>query len=346
MSDTGKPTVAKRRLSDIDFSKEGSHLALVHKVQGGAASGYSTLITKATKDYSPEFIQKASQVKVTMELPEFLEKFFHVWGDDALLLATMFGYTPSEDSSSAIGSQSFWSYWREKCAAEGNLDYWGDTPPATEQDKMEWVQGQLNSVEVLKAAQSAENITDYLAQLEEEDHLKLLQDQEWIEKSFKPVVGNKQPSPQEDVPQNTQAELEAVTKAVKAKPTTKEGKVMSDTPNENVDVLKAKEVELQKALDRIEQLEKKEAEVVAKARLDAIGAVVDNEDNVKALFKAVGALDAEDFDAVLTVLKAQTPLEEKDKMFKEQGSPQEGVEVAKAKQQDAVMAILHQEFNK
>lgn len=38
-------TKAKRRLTNIDFSKEGSHLALVHKDQGGSANGYSTLIT-------------------------------------------------------------------------------------------------------------------------------------------------------------------------------------------------------------------------------------------------------------------------------------------------------------
>lgn len=337
MGDTARPTVAKRRLTDIDFSKEGSHLALVHKVQGGAANGYSTLITKSTKDYSPEFIQKASQVKVTMELPDFLQKFFHVWGDDALVLATMFGYTPSEDSV-ALGAESFWSYWRQKCAEDGTLDYWGDTPVATEADKQEWVQAQLKGIEILKAAHASDNLTEFLTTLKEDDHLKLLQDQEWIEKSFKPVVG-KQPSPQEDVPQTVQ-------KAVTVQPTTKEGITMTDTTTENVDVLKAKEVELQKALDRIDQLEKKEAEAIAKSRLDSITAVIPNEDNAKALFKAVGALPAEDFTSVLDVLKALEPLDKKDPMFKEQGSPDEGVEVAKSKQQNAVMAILQQEYNK
>lgn len=42
------PTKPKRRLTDIDFSTEGSHIALVHKEQGGAANGYVTLLTKAT----------------------------------------------------------------------------------------------------------------------------------------------------------------------------------------------------------------------------------------------------------------------------------------------------------
>ncbi|MEG2307295.1 MAG: hypothetical protein RSB94_08150, partial [Erysipelotrichaceae bacterium] len=58
---TENKRVAKRRLVDIDFSKEGAHLALVHKDQGGAANGYTTLVMKATDKYSPEFIQKASQ---------------------------------------------------------------------------------------------------------------------------------------------------------------------------------------------------------------------------------------------------------------------------------------------
>ena len=90
---------AKRKLTDITFEHEGAHLALVHKMQGGSANGYKTLVMKSVDNRSPEFIEKASQVKVTLSLPDFLEKFFHVWGEDAELLATMFGYEPSEDES-------------------------------------------------------------------------------------------------------------------------------------------------------------------------------------------------------------------------------------------------------
>lgn len=101
---------AKRKLTDITFEHEGAHLALVHKAQGGAASGYKTLVMKSVDNRSPEFIEKASQVKVTLSLPDFLEKFFHVWGEDAELLATMFGYEPSEDESDdEYSTQSFWS---------------------------------------------------------------------------------------------------------------------------------------------------------------------------------------------------------------------------------------------
>ena len=50
---------ATRKLSDINFEDEGSHVALVADVQGGAANGFTTLITKATNDVSDEDLQNA-----------------------------------------------------------------------------------------------------------------------------------------------------------------------------------------------------------------------------------------------------------------------------------------------
>lgn len=50
---------ATRKLSDISFEHEGSHVALVGDFQGGAANGFSTLITKATNDVSDEDLQTA-----------------------------------------------------------------------------------------------------------------------------------------------------------------------------------------------------------------------------------------------------------------------------------------------
>ena len=55
-------TKAKRKLTDITFEHEGAHLALVHKMQGGSANGYKTLVMKSVDNRSPEFIQKASQI--------------------------------------------------------------------------------------------------------------------------------------------------------------------------------------------------------------------------------------------------------------------------------------------
>lgn len=75
MTDT---KVAKRRLKDITFEHEGAHVALVHKEQGGAANGYTTLITKSTNGITDQ--QVASQLaliekaKFNSEVRQGLEK--------------------------------------------------------------------------------------------------------------------------------------------------------------------------------------------------------------------------------------------------------------------------------
>ena len=72
---------ATRRLSNFDFSGDNAAMALVHKDQGNAASGYKTLIMKAT------------DVTVQLSMAEFLEKFFDVWGTDAQYVANLLGYS-------------------------------------------------------------------------------------------------------------------------------------------------------------------------------------------------------------------------------------------------------------
>ena len=75
MNNTNKK--AKRVLKNIEFeSSETSHIALVHKDQGGPASGADYRLVMKSNNFSPEFIQKMQSVQVTMPLPEFLQKFF------------------------------------------------------------------------------------------------------------------------------------------------------------------------------------------------------------------------------------------------------------------------------
>lgn len=50
---------ATRKLSDISFEAEGSHMALVGDFQGGAANGFNVLLTKATDEVSDEELQNA-----------------------------------------------------------------------------------------------------------------------------------------------------------------------------------------------------------------------------------------------------------------------------------------------
>ena len=332
---------AKRKLTDINFEKEGSHLALVHKVQGGGANGRTTLVMKATDKYSPEFIEKASQVKVTLSLPDFLEKFFHVWGEDAELLATLFGYEPSEDESEEYSTQSFWSWYREKAMEHGAVDGWGDpiTRP-TSQDRKEWVEDQLQGIEILKSATLAKGSVDFINSLTEEQYLNLLKDQQFIEKSFK-LQEVKKDLDGESGGKPTKGANPKQTKASKAD--TQENK-METIEKAQYD---AKEVELQKALadiqkakEEIELYKAKEKEAVEKAReAEVVAAVVDVDASAK-LFKAVKDLDAEAFKDVVDVVKALTAKVDESEMFKEKGSPEEGVKVAKSAVQAELDKLL------
>jgi len=327
---------AKRRLSDIDFSKEGSHLALVHKVQGGAASGYTTLITKATDKYSEEFIQKASQIRVTLSLPDFLEKFFHIWGDDAEVLATMFGYVESEDDSDEYSQESFWCWYRDKASKEGNLDHWGDplTRP-TDADKQAWLQDQLKGIEILKSATLAKGSADFISGLTEEQYLSLLQDQEFIEKSFvKKDMSNDNGGGK---PKQTEANIAD----------TKENTMTQETIEKAQ--YDAKEVELQKALEEIQKAKEeieafkaKEKEAVEKAREQEVKAAVEDVEASAKLFKAVKDLEDEAFKDVVEVVKSLSQKVEDQALFKEQGSPDEGVQVQKS----ALQAMIDAKYKK
>lgn len=332
---------AKRKLTDITFEHEGAHLALVHKAQGGAASGYKTLVMKSVDNRSPEFIEKASQVKVTLSLPDFLEKFFHVWGEDAELLATLFGYEPSEDESEEYSTQSFWSWYREKAMEHGAVDSWGDpiTRP-TSQDRKEWVEDQLQGIEILKSATLAKGSADFINSLTEEQYLNLLKDQQFIEKSFK-LQEVKKDLDGESGGKPTKGVNPKQTKASKA-----------DTQENEMETIEkaqydAKEVELQKALtdiqkakEEIELFKAKEKEAVEKAReAEVVAAVVDVDASAK-LFKAVKDLDAEAFKDVVDVVKALTAKVDESEMFKEKGSPEEGVKVAKSAVQAELDKLL------
>ena len=334
---------AKRKLTDITFEHECAHLALVHKMQGGSASGYKTLVMKSVDNRSPDFIEKASQVKVTLSLPDFLEKFFHVWGEDAELLATLFGYEPSEDGNDEYSTQSFWSWYREKAMEHGAVDSWGDpiTRP-TSQDRKEWVEDQLQGIEILKSATLAKGSADFINSLTEEQYLGLLKDQQFIEKSFK-LQEVKKDLDGESGGKPTKGANPKQTKASKAD--TQENKMSQETIEKAQ--YDAKEVELQKALADIKKAKEenelfkaKEKEAVEKAREQEVKAAVEDVDASAKLFKAVKDLDAEAFKDVVDVVKALTAKVDESEMFKEKGSPEEGVKVAKSAVQAELDKLL------
>ena len=299
---------AKRKLTDINFENEGSHLALVHKDQGGAASGYSTLIMKATDKYSPEFIQKATQVQVTLTFEEFLRKFFNMWYDEAEILATMLGMEDDDDE-------------------DGYQDY---------------VERQVSSFQILKSAYESENKVDFLSNLSEQDYLSVLETQEKIEKA---LAASPNIEPSEDKPKvqgvGKQPESKTVNKQNKqkaGKAVPKEDNDMSGTP-ETIEKAQydAKEVELQKALEEIQKAKQeieafkaKEKQAIEKAREAEIKEAVADEAEATKLFKAVKDLEDEAFKDVVGVVKALSAKLDDSDMFHEKGSKEEGIKVAKS----------------
>jgi hypothetical protein len=159
---------AKRKLSDISFEKEGAHVALTSKQQGGPANGHDyALVLKANK-FSEEFVQKMQQVRVTMELPDFLCKFFSMYYEDAEVLARMMGYEKPEM-----------------------------TEEVKAQDYEDYIQSKLEAFEILKSANDSESLSQVLSDLDENEYLAMLNDQERIEKAFeelrkayKPKIGD------------------------------------------------------------------------------------------------------------------------------------------------------------
>lgn len=311
---------AKRKLTDINFENEGSHLALVHKDQGGAASGYSTLIMKATNKYSPEFIQKATQVQVTLTFEEFLRKFFNMWYEEAEILATMLGMEDDDEEN-------------------GYQDY---------------VERQVASFQILKSAYESDNKVDFLSNLSEQDYLSVLETQEKIEKALEasPTI---EPSEDKSKVQGVGKQPESKTvnkqnkqKAGKAVP--KEDNNMSGTP-ETIEKAQydAKEVELQKALEEIQKAKQeieafkaKEKQAIEKAREAEIKEAVADEVEATKLFKAVKDLEDEAFKDVVGVVKALSAKLDDSDMFHEKGSKEEGVKVAKS----AVQSELDKLINK
>lgn len=149
-----KKKKAVRKLSNIDFSKEGAAVSLVGPSVGGAANGYKTLVMKSL-NFSEEFVQKMQQIRVTMELPDFLQKFFHMYYEDAYVLAKLLGYEKPE--SEMDDEKSYEDYLEEK----------------------------VQAFEVLKSVHKADNLAVALSALSEDEYLAVMKAQEFLEPILK-----------------------------------------------------------------------------------------------------------------------------------------------------------------
>ena len=287
---------AKRKLKGFDFAKEGAAVALVGPSVGGPANGIPTLIAKAN-NFSPEFIQKMQQIQVTMELPDFLEKFFGIWGSDAEVLARLMGYVEPEDED------------------EVEDDWWEN-----------YIEEKLSAFTIIKSLHEAKNLPEALAQLTEQDYLDVLNDQVLIEKALKEFDAKSNASAN-SVEKPVEAPASKVNKSKKEKQMATPEMVEKAKFVEVQKQLEDQKVELAKALEQLNKIEQEKKEAIVKSKTDAVKAVVKDEKQAAVVVKAALALDnQEDFDALIAVFKSMNDLLEKSGLFQEQGVSAEAAE--------------------
>jgi len=302
---------AKRKLTDIDFSGETSHIALVHKEQGGCASGANYKLALKNTNFSQEFIEKMQQIRVTLSVPDFLEKFFHLYGSDAEVLARMLGYIPEENNTEEYDSD-----WYEK-----------------------YIQEKLDSFEILKSLNESESIVNTLATLNEKQYLSMLTDQSFIEKAL-----NKKESElvvkTSESDNSTHASVEKSVEVSTSKSTKSKEKLMTKQVEDSTEMvekslvvnlqkaLDEQKIELQKALETIAVHQKEKQEQIQKSKTAQFTAVIKDEKLQAPIVKAALSLESEDdFVAFLAAITAmQTNIEttqgfiEKSALFQEQGA--------------------------
>ena len=324
---------AKRRLTNIDFSKEGSHLALVHKDQGGSANGYSTLITKSTDKYSPEFIKKAQRIKVEMELPEFLMRFYNMWyEDEAKELAKLFGWV---DYSEMIDNLE------ETLEGETKVEVLETSPS-------DYVRSKLQNADRVAELSDAQDLATALSTLTEVQYLTLLEDQQSVEKALKTNLDSKSNSGGKKPVNKGGTKTTPIDKKADKAVHTEENNMSGTNPeliakaqfDEVQKALDTQKEELQKALDSIAVFKAKEKEQVAKARKADLVAAVEAEDEAEKLFKAVGELEEEQFQAVVEVVKALNKKVDESDLFKEMGVKSKNTDVTKSANADPVADAL------
>ena len=311
---------ATKKLTDIDFSGKNAAVALVGKDAGGAANGFTTLLVKSAK-YSDEHVEKAAKIRITMDIEDFLVKFYGLWYDDAEVLARALGFdTAKEDMTEA----------------EQDMTY------------EDWITSRVEAIEVLKQLEQAEDINKALADLDPEDYLSMLRSQQTLEKAFKVIdkgtVKNSKvvvqtASSEEGTPTAVatakevgKVKAEAVSSS-KTKSTEKSIMTVKTTEQEVLvemveksqfesieKALKEQGAALEKALETVKQFEIEKAAAIQKARKDALTATVKDEAKVEALVKGLAKVESEEiFQEVIKALAGLMTVQKNSDLFKEQG---------------------------
>jgi hypothetical protein len=346
---------AKRKLSNIDFSKQGSHIALVSTAQGGPASGHDYALVMKAVNFSEEFIQKASEIKVTLEITEFLRRFFNIYSEEAEVLARALGFTTA---------------MQDRAAAEAVDDaIESEDEPSTYED---YIQSKMEAFEVMKALYEADSIPEVLSKLDEDEYLAMLKDQERLEKAFKKITKDQKNSAKTiPVVKAGEGSTEAIAKAEQSDDKTEAKVEPSETINKGTSMTKEVQVaeiektvevveksqldaiqkafneqkeELQKALDLVAKFETERKEAIRKARLEQVKTAVKDQAKAEVLFKALGLVEDEtDFQAVVKTLADMQAVIEKSDLFVEQGVQVEADEKVK---ESAVARVIKARLSK
>jgi len=336
MTDT-TPRKAQKKLRSLDFSGTDSHMALVHKEQGGCASGANyKLVVKATSKFSDAFVTKASKIKVELDINEYLERFYHIYGVDNELLARTLGFTTAgmDKAAMEVKEQAL------EDTEPPEYPEWDSEPGDTDYEA--YINSKLMSISVMKALHDAESQAEVLASLSETEYLVMLKDQAMLEKAFKKIDAaklknkplTKATKSKTVVVEDTSNIASEVNKGVSIPITNKELKmtVESTVVEQEVEVvaksafveleksLGAQQVELQKALASIAAFELKEKEQIAKARKAQVLDAVKDEGKAQVLFKAVSGASDVDFAAVVKALGEMHKQVEQSELFIEKGA--------------------------
>lgn len=295
-------------------------MALVSKDQGGPANGHPYALVLKANNFSQEAIQKMQQIQVTMDVPAFLEKFFHLYGSDAEVLARLMGYVPPEPNKVTEPYD-----WRAEHEA--------------------YIQEKVDAFTVIKSLHDSEDSLLALSALTEDDYLSVLKTQEMFETLQKNSVVTTEEGSTEAVAKAKVSDEETVAEVEPSGVTTNEleksmidKKVKEAATEVQVEMVeKSALVDLQKALeDKTALLEKALAsvaafetaakEAVVKAKTAEIKAVVKNEKHVEAIAKAALSLESdEDFAALVSVLKEMNAAVDTSELFVEKGAASDEV---------------------
>lgn len=295
---------AKRKLKGIDFSSQDSHIALVHKDQGGPANGADyKLVLKAVNKLKDDFIKKASNVKVTLPIEEFLSTFYGLYYEQSETLARALGFTTAAQEESESKEVEDYEDWYEN-----------------------YINTKVQSIEVMKSLYQAENVADVLAELDGPQYLGLMQDQQMLEKSFRKIERINKAKESKPTGDDT------------SKSEVKEGKspvIKNKTKETNMDEivelqksLADNQLMLTKALEQVKALESEKKEQVIKSKTAKITELVKDETHAKIIAKACLELESEeDFTAFVAAIQAMTSTIDKTDMFIEKGLQVDNIEL-------------------